>query len=340
LLTGTESPRSDDRRKDMRIRMMAVALAFGLSAGTLAAGAPAPAQAASTSPVLFGLIDHWKPDITADDDQLRIHSGIVGLFTKWQTDKAHRDTTVRWFQWVRDRGGAPMLDLVPPTTVTDAQIAAGNQDAYLRAWADAMKGWGHPILLRLFPEMNTRGHSYAPGNRGQTATQFRSAWRHVVTVFRNRGATNVKWVWNPYRFFTGEISYRAIWPGASYVNWVALDGYNFVDSTHPFRWPYALFSDSVSRIRSFAPAKPLLIAEIGCRQIPRKADWINAVPAAMHRLGAKAVVWFNESGSINWRVDSSGASLTAARTVTHSADLAYAGPWSLARIDQLVNTGS
>lgn len=324
----------------MRIRMMAVALALGLGLGTLATSAPAPAQAASTTPILFGLLDHWKPDIVADDDQLQIQSGIVGLFTKWQADQAQRDTVVRWFQWVRDRGGAPMIDLVPPTTTTDAAIAAGKQDTYLRAWADAMKGWGHPILFRLFPEMNTHAHSYAPGSRGQTATQFRSAWRHVVTLFRNRGATNVKWVWNPYRYFKGEISYKAIWPGASYVDWVALDGYNYVDSTHPFRWPYALFSDSVTRIRGFAPNKPLFIAEIGMRQESRKATWISSVPGAMRKLGAKAVVWFNETEGVNWRLDSSSASLSAARSIVHGPDLTYAGPWSLARIDQLVATGS
>ena len=323
----------------MRIRLLTVAVALGLAVGPISAGTPAPAQAASTTPILFGLIDHWKPDIVADDDQLRIHSGIVGLFTPWAGDQAHRDTVVRWFQWVRDRGGAPMIDLVPPTDTTDAAIANGRQDTYLRAWADAMKAWGHPILFRLFPEMNTHAHSYAPGTRGQTATQFRSAWRHVVTLFRGRGATNVKFVWNPYRWFTGEISYKAIWPGGSYVDWVALDGYNYVDSTHPFRWPYALFSDSVSRIRAFAPTKPLLIAEIACRQIARKADWISAVPGAMRRLGAKAVVWFDEKEGVNWRLDSSSASLTAARNVLHGPDLTYAGPWGLTRIDQLVTTG-
>ena len=324
----------------MRIRMMAVAVALGLAVGPLATLGSAPAQAVGTNPVLFGLIDHWKTDIVTDDQQLQYNSGVVGLFTKWAVGSSQRDTIVRWFQWVRDRGGAPMLDLVPPTDVTDAQLAAGKQDSYLRAWAASMKSWGHPILLRLFPEMNTHAHSYAPGTRGQTAKQFRAAWRHVVTLFRNRGATNVKFVWNPYRWFTGEISYKAIWPGASYVDWVALDGYNYVDSTHPFRWPYALFSDSVTRIRSFAPNKPLLIAEIGCREIPRKADWIKGVPGAMHKLGAKAAVWFNEKGDVNWRLNSSSASLTAARTTLQGPDLTWAGRWSMSRIDQLVTTGS
>jgi Glycosyl hydrolase family 26 len=323
----------------MRIRMMAVAVAVGLAAGTLATGAPAPAQAASTTPILFGQIDHWKPNIVTDDNQLRIQSGIVGLFTKWAADQAQRDTVVRWFQWVRDRGGAPMLDIVPPTYVTLGNIATGKQDAHLRAWANSMRSWRHPILLRLLPEMNIRSHSYAPGTRGQTAAQFRSAWRHVVNLFRSRGATNVKWVWNPYRYYNGETSYKALWPGGSYVDWAALDGYNYHDATHPFRWPYALFSESVSRIRGFAPSKPLFVAEIGTRQESQKADWIRSVPTAMRRLGVKAVVWFNEKEAQNWRLDSSSASLTTARTVVHGTDLTYAGPWSMARIDQLVTTG-
>ena len=252
-------------------------------------------------------------------------------------DKAKRDTVVRWFGWVRDRGGAPMVDLAPPTTATLGGIANGSMDGYLRAWATAMKGWGHPILFRLFPEMNTKAHSYAPGSRGQTATQFRYAWRHVVKVFRARGATNVKFVWNPYRWFTGEVSYKAMWPGASYVNWVGLDGYNFVDSSHPFRWPYELFAESVKRIRAFAPYKPLIIAEIGCREVAKKPQWVTAVPGAMQRLGAKAAVWFNEG---IWRLDTSGTSLNAARGMVQASNVTWAGRWSPARIDQLVATGS
>ena len=321
----------------MRIRLLTFAMALGLAAGPLCAGAPAPAQAAGTTPILFGLSDKWKTQIEGDDSQLNYKSGVVGVFMNWQN--VQPSTGVRWLNWARSRGAAPMIALNPTTTPTLSQISHGQQDVYLRPWAKAMAAWGHPILLRLFPEMNTAAHSYAPGTRGQTATQFRYAWRHVYNLFRANGATNVRFVWNPYHWFNGSVSYKSVWPGGSYVNWVAVDAYNFDDASHKFFWPYDLFAPSVTRIRAIT-SKPLLIAEIGCTQKSYKPTWISRAPGAMQRLGAKAMVWFNENMKHDWRLDSSSASLTAARTTVHASNVTYAGRWSMARIDKLVSTGA
>lgn len=318
----------------MRTRLTALAVALGLSLAPITVAVPA--AHAATPPILFGLIDKWKTQIQTDDQQLNYRSGIVGTFFHWDTVKP--SSGVNWFSWVRSRGGAPMVDLVPPATATVGGISRGGQDAYLRPWADAMAAWGHPVLLRLFPEMNLKGHSYAPGARGQTVTQFRYAWRHVYNLFHAHGATNVKFVWNPYRYYSGGTSYKSLWPGGSYVDWVALDAYNYDDAGHKFAWPYDLFAPSVHLIRGFT-SKPLLIAEIGCVQKSYKPTWVSRSPAAMQRLGAKAVVWFNENMKVNWRLDSSGASLTSARTAVHASNVTYAGKWTQARIDQLVSTG-
>jgi mannan endo-1,4-beta-mannosidase len=319
----------------MRFRLTAAAATLAVGFGLLTA-APVPATAATT-PILFGLTDKWKTQIETDDSQLNYRSGVVDVFMNWQN--VSPTTGVRWLNWARSRGAAPMIALNPTTTPTLSQIAHGSQDGYLRPWAKAMAAWGHPILLRLFPEMNLSGHSYAPGTRGQTTTQFRYAWRHVYNLFHANGATNVKFVWNPYRLYGGKITYKSLWPGGSYVNWVALDAYNYDDATHKFSWPYDLFAPSVTRIRSFT-TKPLLIAEIGCTQKSYKPTWISRAPAAMQRLGAKAMVWFNENMKHDWRLDSSSASLSSARTTVHASNVTYAGRWSLARIDRLVASGS
>src|SRR2546423_6846619 len=113
----------------MRLRLISLAAAAALGMGTLAA-VPQPA-AATTTPVLFGLIDHWKTEITNDDTQLQIHSGIVGLFTQMAVTSTQRDTVVRWFDWVRSRGAAPMIDLVPPSSATLGAIANGRIDGTL-----------------------------------------------------------------------------------------------------------------------------------------------------------------------------------------------------------------
>ena len=49
------------------------------------------------------------------------------------------------------------------------------------------------MILSFGHEMN--GNWYSWGNTNSTPAQFIAAWRHVVTVFRAVGATNVKWLW-------------------------------------------------------------------------------------------------------------------------------------------------
>jgi Glycosyl hydrolase family 26 len=326
----------------MRLRLLAAAAALAVSSAGLVTSASAPASAGST-PVLFGLTDKWKDQITADNRQLNLHAGIVDLFQPWVADSAKRSTVSRWLTWVRDGGAAPMLTLQPPRSASLRSINAGTYDAKLRAWAHTFKAWGHPMFMRLFPEMNQKSHSYSPGYGGNTAAQFRTAWRHVVSTFRNAGANNVKFIWCPYRVYSTSTPLKSIWPGSSYVNWVAFDAYNYHDSSHAFAWPYDLFAPTVRAIRVLAPHKPLMIAEVGANTDAQKPTWVSRSVTAARSLGVRAMLWFDKMAEHNWRLDSSSAVLSAARTALHSSAVTYAGrrdangaTWNLSKIDSTV----
>jgi len=288
--------------------------------------------------MLFGIGDHWEPDVAHDDAQLGIQSGIVGLFTKWGTTQT--SPVVHWMDWVRARGGAPMIDLIPPTTATDAQIAAGAQDGYLVGWANAMRDWGHPILLRVLPEMNGNWESYSPWTRGQSPAQYRAAFRHIVTVFRNQGASNVKMVWNPDKPFKGSVPLAKVWPGAAYVDWTSLDIYNWRDRQHGSWTAWQAVVPAVNAVRAIS-TKPLFFAEIGVAQFAGKGKWIaNAVSiAAAH--GVKAMVWFDENlgNGPHWRVDTSSSSLQAAARAVHQPYVTSAERLTLDAIDNFVANG-
>lgn len=328
----------------MRLRLVAAAIAVALPTMGLVA-TTAPSAGAATSPVLFGLTDKWKDQISADNSQLHLTAGVVDLFQQWVATSTKRTTVKNWMSWVRGAsgapGGAPMLTLQPPTSASLSSINAGHYDAQLRAWAHTIASWGHPMFVRLFPEMNQKSHSYSPGYGSNTAAQFRTAWRHVVTLMRNAGAHNIAFIWCPYRVYSTSTPLKSVWPGASYVNWVGFDAYNYDDSHHAFAWPYALFSPTVKAIRSIAPYKPLVIAEVGTRPESQKPTWISRSVTAAQSVGAKAMLWFDESAEYNWRLDSapSPSVINAARTALHSSAITYAGKWSIARIDQLVSTG-
>src|SRR5216683_777363 len=105
----------------------------------------------------------------------------------------------------RRHGAVPFVEL-EPYTVSMQSIAAGQQDAYLWSYARAVRRFGGPVLIGFAHEMN--GFWYRWGYKHTPPQVFRSAWRHVVTVFRRAGAFNVKWIWVINGLAAGESPIR------------------------------------------------------------------------------------------------------------------------------------
>jgi beta-mannanase len=311
-----------------------VVIALLLWGATLTApGAQARAAAVVPVPpstaVLFGLDDHWESDIVADDTQDAAKSGVVGTFLNWGTTKA--SSIVNYAKWANTRQAVPMIDLYPPTTVTLASIAAGSQDAALTADAKALHTWNHVFLFRLFPEMNGSWESYAPGTNGNTSAQFVAAWRHIYNLFHQVGATKVIFVWNPDKEPSEQFApLSALWPGSGYVNWVGIDVFDREDTAHgTFPNPVTAIQKTVTDIKAFS-TKPLMLAETGTVTSPVKATWIKQLFTGTNALGVKAVVYFNEFrspsvGGVNWRLDSSAASLAATKATLAGTGVAWPG---------------
>jgi Glycosyl hydrolase family 26 len=278
-----------------------------------------------SSAILFGLSDHWEPQMEADARQVGARSGIVGTFLDWSTTKP--SSIVNYANWANSRKAIPMMDLHPPRDVSLASIAAGSQDAALTADAKALHAWNHPFMLRLFPEMNGPWEGYSPGVNGQTSAQFIAAWRHVYRLFQSAGATKVKFVWNPDKEVKGEAySYRQLWPGAQYVDWVGLDVYNSNTAAQgTFPSLRDACAQSVKDIRKLSSTLPLIVAEVGVANYAGKAHWIKRSLHQMSRMGVKAAVWFNEVGKSNWRLDSSSAALAAAKVALQGPSVVWPG---------------
>ena len=91
------------------------------------------------------------------------------------------------------RHGAVPVVQIEPTGVSLAAIASGRYDAYLRSYAASVRAFGNQVILSFGHEMN--GYWYSWGYRHTSPAAFVAAWRHVVTVFRQQGASNVTWLW-------------------------------------------------------------------------------------------------------------------------------------------------
>jgi hypothetical protein len=148
-------------------------------------------------------------------------------------------------------------------------------------------------------------------------------------VFRADGAKNVEWVWAP-NVDNGRYPFSAYFPGDQWVDYVALDGYNWGTAGPGVnRWQslYQVFASSYSQITRLS-AKPLIISETASGEAGgSKAAWIRegflrTIPQRLPRVAA--VIWFDREQEEDWRINSSMACLKAYREVVASS--LYGGP--------------
>jgi len=206
--------------------------------------------------------------------------------------------------WARTNHAVPLVQLLPDG-VSMSRIASGDDDAYLRSYAQSVREYRYPVIISFAPDMNS-----SPAPTGPAA--YIAAWRHVVQVFRTAGATNVTWLWT-VASMSGAHSPLAWWPGAGYVSWVGVDGY-YDRSSDTFA---SVFGSTIDRIRTVT-GKPVLISATAVASGSAQASQINGLFAGVRADRLSGLVWFDTvqtSGSSHqdWRIEDSPAGLAAFR---------------------------
>ena len=199
--------------------------------------------------------------------------------------------------------GATTIVQIDPENVSIAAIASGQYDRYLRNYAAAVSAVGRPVVMSFGHEMN--GNWYPWGNQHTPASIFVAAWRHIVTIFRESGATNVIWLWTVNVVSSAnEIPNPAPWwPGKQYVNWVGIDGYFYL-SSQTFS---ELFASTIIDVRGLT-GDPILIAETGAAASAGQPAMISQLFAGVRTYGLFGFVWFDEDTQGRaWRIDGPAA---------------------------------
>lgn len=201
-----------------------------------------------------------------------------------------------------------MVDWIP-RRVDMAAVVAGRDDEYLRAFADAIKGYGHPVALSFAPEANGSWYSYGWGNTPPYVEVL--AYQHVVNVFRSLGVHNVTWVWIMDEY--GAALIPQYWPGENYVNWVGIDGYYY----RPSDSFDSLFGPALSEVRQLTN-KPVLVSETAIGQVAGQAAKLPDLFAGIDEYRVSGLIWFDQAqkGGIqkqDWRLDGHTRALAAFR---------------------------
>jgi hypothetical protein len=193
-------------------------------------------------------------------------------------------------------GATPVIDW---TCTTDSSIINGSQDAIITAYADSLRTYGQPVFLRWFWEMNLTGlprTSACLGSGG--AAGYAQAWQHIWTIFHNRGATNVAFVWCPSIFSFAT----AYYPGDAFVDWIGWDGYDRRQDPTMLQTQFLPFYSNW-----IGHGKPMMLGETGATtdQATFIAQLTSALPVMFPDL--HAILYYDSKSTSDWTlVDTPG----------------------------------
>jgi mannan endo-1,4-beta-mannosidase len=242
-------------------------------------------------------------------------NAVLNMFQSWcATQNTDLFTTQLPNVWAN--GNVPMITWEPfycndadtPADVA-TRTAAGQYDSYLNDFADQLKVWlagndgvyatgdDRRIYIRLAHEMNGNWYPWS-GN----PADFISMWRHVKSIFESKGLdiSHVQFMWIVNVGDKGNFTAEQYFPGAGYVDWVGMDGYNAY-TTADWLEPPNRYDTMIARLRALT-TKPISIAEVGVMtntaagmNLTAKSDWMKSFFAYLQtKSEIKMFVYFNK----------------------------------------------
>lgn len=256
---------------------------------------------------------------------------------------------------VMKRGAIPVITWEPwapgndpnwlqnPAQMSDyrlSRIASGAFDSHISSWAREIKSLGGPVMLRPLHEMNGNWYPWGGTVNGNSPTDYIRAWRRIHGIFAREGATNVTWVWSVNAASvpnTKQNHYSKYYPGASYVDWTAVSGFNWGRSRTGSRWQSfsSIYTAPLAYLGKLG--KPIMLAEFGSVSGGgSKATWITDAYRRIRTQYPKvrAVVYYDKresglKGTQDWQINSSGRSATAYRRAVSPSHFKSSTPAAL-----------
>jgi hypothetical protein len=203
-------------------------------------------------------------------------------------------------------GAIPLMDM-GTSGATLGELASNSMimtvpQQEFATWAEAVHGFEHPFFLRLDWEMNLDSSSQFPwvSEAKKSPDTFKLVWRRLHDIAEEKGASNITWVWCPNVSYPGSTSIKSLFPGAQYVDWTCMDGYNSETGEGALTFS-ELFGATYNELLALTDPNatlPIMIGETATVEsgATGKAKWIaEALGTELTKSfpHIKALVWFN-----------------------------------------------
>ena len=180
------------------------------------------------------------------------------------------------------------------------EILDGKYDSYLRAYAEVIREFGHPVLFRLFNEMNGDWCPYSAYNTSRDTQIFCEAYRYIYSIFEESGANeNTLWVWNPNSVSYPNFDWNhalMYYPGDEYVDIIGMTAYNTGTYYSGEKWQsFGELYDAMYRSYCEWFTQPFMITEFASSSVGGdKAAWMTDMFSKIKSYGkVRLAVWWD-----------------------------------------------
>jgi hypothetical protein len=274
-----------------------------------------------------GGITGEEDDITTNDVMAYEHTvgksaAWVYFSHNWYKSRAFPLITATW---IRERGSIPFIRLMLRDAsekkrnhiFTLKKILKGTFDDDLREWAHAAKTFGTPMFVEYGTEVNGNWFPWNGKWNGGGAKRgygdktfpngperFRDAFRHIVQLMRNEGASNIAWVFhvNDGDFPKKEWNnFERYYPGDAFVDVLGVSVYGAQTPLDDYWEEFSPNMDAAyQRLALLSSNTPIALLEFGVTKnspLGNQAEWAatalsNIVNGRWPRLAGFS--WWNE----------------------------------------------
>jgi hypothetical protein len=305
-------------------RVVALCLAALLVAGT------AVPTAAATRRIALGVSMLKDRDVAAYDafrDQTGRAPATWSIWSDWGSPTT-QDLPLEFMEHLKQNGTVPLIIWQPVDSTSlwnraysYENIAAGDFDDYIKAFAEQVRTYDGRVLIRFAHEFDGTWYPWGIGKPGNSMDDFKKAWRRIWRFFRDPEvgrAKQARFIWSPQGSKPRSWMTKAF-PGRPYVDYIGFTAFNWAGYKR-LEWR-SMAAVVKLRVSLFAdlPKKPFFVTETGThpgRSRPGdrwKADWIKDGYAAVYKKWPRIVgvsyfnVNMNDTGDPehpeNWSLD-------------------------------------
>jgi len=235
-------------------------------------------------------------DVTLDD--VKVYQGAVGkplawvyFWNNWYEDPRFPYKTA---SWIRANGSVPYIRMMllsspaiprPDPVYSLKNIADGKFDPLLRNWMQDARKFGSPVIAEYGVEVDgwwfpwNGLYNKEGGSHADAVARFREAYRHIISIAREEGAYNIRWVFHvdPWDEPVADWNkFENYYPGDEWIDWVGASVYGRQLPSDPPAISFRYQMDWVYGRMQRMTRKPFIVCEFGQINDAQQAAWTKA----------------------------------------------------------------